>query len=141
MFFRREKVKVLSFAGHLDALRAAGFTVQEPGSGKSVAIRGGCAAVIEEGPHLAGLGWLVGNEIAELVDAGYQKYWRTPSEVRQPARADQLQQLHAFEEDLREELGLTSLYNESLGTVNASHMYDRIVDRDRGVPRRPWNGR
>jgi len=139
MFFRREKVKVLSFTEHLDALRQAGFTIQEPGSGKAVAIRGGCVAVVEEDPRLAHIGWLVGNEIAELVDGGNQKYWRTPSNVREAARAEQLQALHAFEEDLREELGLTSLFNESLGTVNASHMYDRVVDRDRGVPKRPWD--
>jgi len=139
MFFRREKAKVLSFAEHLDALRQAGFTIQEAGSGKAIAIRSGCAAVVEEGPRISRVGWLMGNEIAVLVDGGNQKYWRTPSDVREAARAEQLQQMHAFEEDLREELGLTSLYNESLGTVNASHMYDRVVDRDHGVPKRPWD--
>ena len=105
MFFRREKVKVLSFAEHLEALRQAGFTIQEAGSGKAVAIRSGCAAVVEDGPRLTRVGWLIGNEIAELVDGGNQKYWRTPSKAREAVRAEQLQQMHAFEEDLREELG------------------------------------
>lgn len=138
MFFRRVKVKLRSFSEQLDVLRQAGFTIQEAGS-KAVAMRAGCAAVVEDGPHIVRLGWLVGNEIAELVDGGNQKYWRTASDVREPALARQLQDLHAFEEDLREELGLESLFNQSLGTVNASHMYDRVVDRDRGVPKRAWD--
>ena len=60
------------------------------------------------------------------------------------ARADQLKALHAFEEDLKEGLGLTSLYNTSLGTVSALHLYDRVVGRDleraqkSPVPR-PWD--
>jgi len=140
MFFRREKVKVSSFAEQLEALRQTGFTIQEAGPGKAIAIRGDCAAAVEEGPLLGRIGWLVGNEIGELVDAGYQKQWRTPSGARQPARAEQLEELHACEEDLRETLGLTSLYNESLGTVNAAHHYDRVVDRDCGVGARPWDG-
>ena len=47
-----------------------------------------------------------------------------------PALASQLQALHAFDEDLREALGLTSLYNVSLGTTADEHLYDRLEDRD-----------
>jgi hypothetical protein len=30
------------------------------------------------------------------------------------------------------------LYNESLGTVSTFYLYDRVQDRDRGVPKRAW---
>jgi hypothetical protein len=49
-----------------------------------------------------------------------------------------LKALHEFEEDLKEGLGLESLYNESLGTVSTYYLYDRVKDRDRGVPKRVW---
>jgi hypothetical protein len=39
---------------------------------------------------------------------------------------------------LKEALGLTSLYNEGLGTTSNAHLYDRVEDRDHGVPTRPW---
>ena len=49
--------------------------------------------------------------------------------------------LQTFSEELKEGLGLPSLYNESLGTVSESYHYDRIEDRDKAVvdrPKRPW---
>ncbi|HEU5399797.1 MAG TPA: hypothetical protein VFU86_00495, partial [Terriglobales bacterium] len=49
--------------------------------------------------------------------------------------------LHSFTEELKEALGLTSLYNESLGTVSESYHYDRVKDRDlpeQSRPKRPW---
>jgi hypothetical protein len=81
---------------------------------------------------------LVGEEIGELVNLGYQMIIRTPSGVELPALATHLKKLHAFDEDLREGLGLTSLYNLSLGTTTDEHLYDRVVDRDKGAAHRPW---
>ena len=52
--------------------------------------------------------------------------------------AGELQAIHEFQEDLREALGMDSLYNESLGTVYTFYQYDRVKDRDRGVPKRAW---
>jgi hypothetical protein len=49
--------------------------------------------------------------------------------------------MHSFSEELKEALGLTSLYNESLGTVSESYHYDRVKDRDlpeKSRPKRPW---
>ena len=43
-----------------------------------------------------------------------------------------------LEEDLKEALGQKSLYNEALGTVSTFYLYDRVQDRDRGVPKRVW---
>jgi len=76
--------------------------------------------------------------IAKLVDGGFQKFFLAPDGGRKPALAPELKGIHAFQEDLREALGLESLYNESLGTVSTQYLYDRVKDRDRGVPKRPW---
>jgi hypothetical protein len=52
-----------------------------------------------------------------------------------------LKALQSFSEELKEALGLPSLYNESLGTVSESYHYDRIENRDKPPvdrPKRPW---
>jgi hypothetical protein len=52
-----------------------------------------------------------------------------------------LKALQQFTEELKEGLGLPTLYNESLGTVSESYHYDRIENRDKPVadrPKRPW---
>lgn len=142
MFFRREKPRQLTFEERLDQLKQLGFEVARDASGRILAKRGGFAATVEDAGggrvKLGKSGLLVGGEIAVLVHAGYQMFLRTPSGKEFPARADQLQTLHDFTEDLREGLGLPSLYNLSLGTVSEDHLYDRLEQRD--IPRkpRPW---
>jgi hypothetical protein len=142
MFFKREKPRILSFDERISNLRHARFDTQPESGGGVRVTRGGIAAVVVEAlngdPRIDRAGVLIGKEVGVLVDKGYQKIWLTPGGVKDAARADQLKALHAFEEDLREALGLTSLYNESLGTTNEKHLYDRVLNRDRGVPRRPW---
>ncbi|MCW5978065.1 MAG: hypothetical protein KIT09_08295 [Bryobacteraceae bacterium] len=137
MFFRRAKPRQYSFAERLEMVKQGGFAVQDLDSRQAVAVRSGCAALIEDGdkPRIVRAGWLVGREIGELVDLGYQKEWRAASGAREPALANQLKSLHAFLEDLRETLGLASYYNESLGTVNDSHLYDRVEGRESGAPK------
>ena len=130
MFFRREKPRVLTFDDHLTALRGKGFEVAPKGNGKAVALRGTYAAVVEEGPALGISGRVIGNEIGELVHGGYQVRFESKHGKVEAAQADQLKEYHAFMEDLREALGLESLYNESLGTVNGKHFYDRVKNRD-----------
>jgi hypothetical protein len=138
MFFRREKPREYSFTDRLETLKQAGFSVQSHGPSKAVVTRNGCAAVAEDHagkPRIARAGWILAREIGELVDVGYQKQWRTPSGVKEPALAEQLKTLHGFLEDLREGLGITSHYNESLGTVNDAHLYDRVEGRESGTPK------
>jgi hypothetical protein len=141
MFFRREKAKVLSFEDHIRNAEAAGFVVTREASGAR-AVRGFCAALFEMGadnkPQITRAGILIGNEIAVLVSRGYQMTLETPSGKKTAAQAAQLKALHAFQEDLREALGLTSLYNLSLGTVSVRHEYDRVEDRDTQHPPKPW---
>jgi hypothetical protein len=128
MFFRKRPPRAATFEERLEALRASGFqTLPEPG-GRVKVSRAGCAAIIDSAPRIELAGWIVDGEIASLIDGGYQKFWRAAGRDV-PALAGQLKALHAFEEDLREGLGIESLYNTSLGTTNDSHLYDRLSGR------------
>ena len=83
-------------------------------------------------------GVVMGNEIGLLTDGGFQKFFLTPSGKRKPALAEELKAIHNFQEDLREALNMTSLYNESLGTVSNLYVYDRVEGRDKGEHGKPW---
>src|SRR5262249_28367415 len=138
-----EKPKQYTFQERLEDLRRAGFTVDSLSGGRVRVSRGNVAAILESGadgsPRIAErAGILIGPEIATLVDGGYQKFFQTPSGKGRPALATDLKAVPAFQEDLREPRGMTSLYNESLGTVSNRYLYDRVQDRDRGVPKRAW---
>lgn len=141
MFFRHQKPKEFTFSDRTGMARDAGFQIQS--GNKTRASRNGIGAYLSDAGEgkvaIEHPGVLVGDEIGVLVDVGYQKLFQTPSGKRVPARAEHLVELHAFTEDLREALGLTSFYNEGLGSTNELHLYDRVVDRDRGVPSRPWS--
>ena len=142
MFFRRERPKQLAFQDRVAALKQAGFTVEPDQAGGLRIARGDCATVIQESgtgvrvTRRAGI--LIQGEVSSLVDGGFQKFFRTPAGRRRPALASDLRMLHDFEEDFKEALGLVSLYNESLGTVSTMYLYDRVKDRDSGVPKRAW---
>ena len=142
MFFRRERPKSLTFQERLENLRRAGFTVTPLVGGAVRVSRDGLAVDLREEDgsvrSLGGSGVLIGDQIGVLVDGGYQKFFHTSSGVKRPALAGELKALHDFDEDLKEELGEESYYNESLGTVSTYYLYDRVKDRDGGVPRRVW---
>lgn len=142
MFFRREKPHQTTFAERIGALNKLGFTSATLDSRHARVTRHGIAAVIEDNadqpPKVDRAGLLVGDEIGLLVNGGYQMFWKTPKGKQTPAQATQLKALHSFEEDLKEGLGLTSLYNQSLGTTSDLHMYDRVEHRDQGDPPKPW---
>ena len=142
MFFRRERPKKLTFEDHSRNLQKAGFAAKSAPGGGLLVSRGDFAAVVVDGgesPKMQGrAGVMLGDEIARLVDGGFQKFFQTASGKRKPALAAELKGIHAFQEDLREALGLVSLYNESLGSVSNLYLYDRVKDRDLGRPRKPW---
>ena len=143
MFFRRERPKKLTFEDHMSAARAAGFRVESVSGAKSWIERNGIAASFKPGPEgvpevTERAGVVMGKEIGTLTDGGFQKFFMTPTGKRKPAQAEELKEIHNFEEDLREALGLTVLYNESLGTVSNLYLYDRVEGRDRGGHHRPW---
>jgi len=142
MFFRRERPKNPTFADRMDNLRAAGFTLSPTAGGAVRVARANCAVDLkEEGAAVSALGpagIAMGSDIGVLIDGGYQKFFRTPAGKQKPALAEELDAVHHFEEDLKEALGQESFYNEALGTVSTYYLYDRLQDRDRGVPKRVW---
>jgi hypothetical protein len=94
----------------------------------------GCAAEIAAAPDgsvqvLSRPGWVLGGEIARLLDRGYQKFLKT-SKLEIPATADHLRAIHEFSEELKEAIGSASLYNESLGTTSDVYEYDRVQGRN-----------
>jgi hypothetical protein len=141
MFFRREQPQNPTFADRVESLRKAGFTTTPQPGGAVRASRGNCAVDLKEenGTVHAGMaGMAMDGEVGALVDGGFQKFFRTPAGKNRAALADDLKALHEFEEDLKEALGQESYYNQSLGTVSTFYLYDRVKDRDRGVPKRVW---
>jgi hypothetical protein len=142
MFFRREKPHHASFDERISNLRNFGFETKAEGGGRVRVTRKGLGADVEPASNgevkIGKAGVLIGSEIGVLCNGGFQMFLRTPSGVEHPATATQLKALHAFDEDLREGLGLTSLYNQSLGTTSEAHMYDRVVARDEPPAKHPW---
>jgi hypothetical protein len=142
MFFKHERPKVLSFEDHLAKARAEGFTVQSVPEGTRIE-RNGIACVAKPGEggfprFMVRAGVMMCGEIGTLVDGGFQKFFQTPSGKRKPALAEELKDIQNFQEDLREALGLTTLYNEALGTVSNKYLYDRVEGRDRAPAHKPW---
>jgi hypothetical protein len=143
MFFRHERAKILTFEEHMSAARAAGFRTESAGSGRTRIERNGiaCTATADAGGvpvFVERAGVVVGKEIGTLTDEGFQKFFTTPTGKRKPALAEELKAIQNFQEDLREALGLTALYNESLGTTSNVYVYDRVEGRDSGDEHKPW---
>ena len=128
-------------------LRSHDFELLEaPGTANRIFLKKyKCSAAIEKTQDggvriFAYPGNLISGEIAKLVDRGYQKFLKT-SKAEIPATAEHLKALHSFSEELKEAIGATSLYNESLGSVSETYIYDRVKDRDlpdSSRPKRPW---
>lgn len=130
MFSRPERRKPPTFADRVELLRQAGFATQALPDGRVKIAKHGVGAIIgDEGknqPTIDKAGIMIGSEIATLLNAGYQMFLETPGGKRLPATANELKALHEFEEDVKEALGLVSLYNTSLGTTSRKHDYDRV---------------
>jgi len=141
MFFRNQKPHEWTLDERLSNLKPFHFEVKLQTAGALVT-RGICAALLEDSGggkvKIVKTGILAHGEIATLVNHGYQMFLTTPSGKELPALADHLKALHAFDEDLREGLGITSLYNLSLGTTTDDHLYDRLEERDEPRAPRPW---
>lgn len=142
-----KKSKAKSYADGVAWFRDHGFDVLEaPATPNRVFLKKyNVSAAIEQAPDGTGKifaypGYLAGGEISKLIDKGYQKFLKT-SKLEIPATADHLKAMHDFSEELKEGLGLPSLYNEALGTVSESYEYDRVKDRDKpeeARAKRPW---
>lgn len=145
-----KKIRQKSYEDTVAWLRDHGFDILEaPGTQNRVFLKKlNVSAAIEKTEDggvkvFAHPGYLVGGEIAKLIDRGFQKFLRT-TKTEVPATAEHLRAIHQFTEELKEAIGSPSLYNESLGTVNDDHVYDRIEDRDKPAterPKRPWEAK
>jgi hypothetical protein len=128
-------------------LRDHGFDlIEAPGTQNRVFLKKyNCSAAIQKNGNdgvkiFAYPGYLVGSEISKLVNRGYQQFLKT-AKTEIAATADHLKALQQFSQEMKEALGLPSLYNESLGTVSECYHYDRIENRDKPEadrPKRPW---
>ena len=142
-----KKVKQQSYEDAVTWFRNHGFDLLDaPGASGRVFLRKYNVSAAIERTSDSGVkifaypGYVIGGEISKLVDLGHQKVLRT-TKADHPALADRLKSLHDFAEELKEGIGATSLYNEALGTVSESYMYDRVRDRDLPEaerPKRPW---
>ena len=141
------KVEERTYEDAVQYLRDHGFDlIEAPGTPGRVFVRkyNVSAAIQKDGDDgvkiFAYPGYLIGGEISKLINRGYQQVLKT-SKTEVAATADHLKSLQQFSEELKEALGLPSLYNESLGTVSEAYHYDRIVDRDKPATerkKRPW---
>src|ERR1700734_3921190 len=140
-------IEARTYEDALAWLRDHGFDVTEaPGTNGRVFLRKyNVSAAIQKTDDdavkiFAYPGYLIGSEISKLVNRGYQQFLKT-AKTEVPATADHLKALQQFTEELKEGLGLPTLYNESLGTVSESYHYDRVENRDKPAadrPKRPW---
>jgi hypothetical protein len=139
------KTKQLTFDEILTNLRGSQFDVREVSgvAGQYRVEKHGCAAVItraQDGNGVAFVarpGFVLGGEIAHLLDRGFQKSLKT-SKLEIAATADHLKAIHHFSEELKEITGSPSLYNESIGTTSDDYFYDRLKGRDKKpIPRSP----
>jgi hypothetical protein len=141
------KVEQKTYEEAVNWLRDNGFDlIEAPGAQTRVFLKKyNCSAAIQKTEDggvkiFAYPGYMIGSEISKLVNKGYQQVLKT-TKTEIAATADHLKALQQFSEELKEALGLPSLYNESLGTVSESYHYDRIKDRDEpevARPKRPW---
>ena len=139
-----KKPRQRTWDGVLSELRPFGFDVQDVAgvANQKRISKYGSSIVIEKADNAAGLrmavrpGPVLGGEIAQLVDRGFQKFFKT-SQAEVPATADRLKALHQFVEELKEVTGSITLYNEALGTVSDAYLYDRVRGRDLPEAKRP----
>jgi hypothetical protein len=137
-----------NFEQMLDILRTHCFDVAPYAgvAGGVLVSKHGAAAVLAAAQEKNGSatlvespGALAGGKVARLLDRGYQKFIKT-AQFELPASASQLQGIHLFSEELKQLIGATSLYNESLGTTSDVYEYDRLQGREaaQAAPARPW---
>ncbi len=134
MSTKKGSTTIIEFSSWIDRLKAAGFTATDRGGGRILIVKHGCGAVIEKSPagdarFAERPGLISGDGIAHLTDRGFQKYWQS-GDRSFPAVAEHLKSLHSFEQDLMALMGMTSLYNQALGTVSSRYVYDRVEGRE-----------
>src|ERR1700724_1747689 len=103
---KKATTKERTYEEAVDWLRGHGFDILDaPATKDRVFLKKfNCSAAIEKAPEgtvrlFAKPGYLIGGEIARLVDKGYQKFLKT-TKTEVPATADHLKAIHQFSEEL-----------------------------------------
>jgi hypothetical protein len=127
-------VNVSFDAGLIDSLRDRNFVVQNSDGGATRVEKYGCGAELRRTPdgkyRMTELPTLMfGGQLAELWDAGYQKFLLTADGRKFPAHKQQLLDLRKFNEELRAALNIPTYYNEALGSTCGITVYDRVKGR------------
>jgi len=73
-------------------------------------------------------------QFTHLWDAGYQKFLLTHDSKKLPVHVQQLADLRRFNEELRTALGVSTYYNEALGSTSLVSVYDRVKGRAGDIP-------
>src|SRR5260370_36534125 len=99
MFLRREKPHQFTFEERIGNLKQAGFESRRETTDRARGIREGCVALVESlgkgDVKISKVGFLVGDEIAGMVNHGYQMFLTTPAGTETPAQAQPVKKPHA----------------------------------------------
>jgi hypothetical protein len=131
-------VNTLFSQAQIESLSPKGFLVRSSGGVVRIE-RYGCAAELRKTPE--GLyqmtllpAIMYQGQFTRLWDAGYQKFLLTHDNRKIPVRVNQLMDLRRFNEELRTALGVSTYYNEALGSTCHVSVYDRLKGRPGAVP-------
>lgn len=122
----------------IESLSAKGFLVRSSGGVVRIE-RYGCGAELRktpDGPYQMTIlpSIMFEGQFTRLWDAGYQKFLLTHDAKKVPIRVNQLGDLRRFNEELRTALGVSTYYNEALGSTCHVTVYDRVKGRPGDIP-------
>jgi hypothetical protein len=122
----------------VESLSAKGFLVRSSGGVVRIE-KYNCGAELRKEPQGAFQMTIIPSvmlqgQFTHLWDAGYQKFLLTNEGRKHPVRVTQLADLRRFNEELRTALGVTTYYNEALGSTCHYSVYDRVKGRVGDVP-------
>lgn len=122
----------------VESLGAKGFTVRSSGGVVRIE-KYNCGAELRKEPQgdyqmtiIPSI--MMQGQFTHLWDAGYQKFLLTHDGRKFPVRVNQLGDLRRFNEELRTALGVSTYYNEALGSTCHYSVYDRVKGRIGDVP-------
>jgi len=122
----------------VESLGAKGFTVRSSGGVVRIE-KYNCGAELRREPQgdyamtiIPSI--MMQGQFTHLWDAGYQKFLLSNEGKKFPVRVAQLADLRRFNEELRTALGVSTYYNEALGSTCHYSVYDRVKGRVGDVP-------
>ena len=126
-------VEKLFTQSQVESLSAKGFLVRSSGGVVRIE-KYECGAELRKAPAgefqmtiIPCIMWQ--GQFTRLWDAGYQKFLLTHDAKKLPVHVQQLVELRRFNEELRTALGVSTYYNEALGSTCHFTVYDRVKGR------------